>query len=88
MTPKLTKELTDALHATEDGQVEAIDPETGRVYFVVAGPIHQRAMEALRRQDDRDAIARGIADMEAGQEIAVDEAHANLRQDLRSRYDA
>ncbi len=88
MTPKLSKELTDALKARDDGQLEAIDPETGRVYFAVDSAVHQRAMEALRRQEDHGAIARGLEDMGAGRVVPVDEAHARLRDALRSRHEA
>ena len=88
MTPKLSKELTDALKARDDGQFEAIDPETCRVYFVVDSAVHQRAMEVLRRQEDHDAIARGLEGMEAGRVVPVDEAHARLREELRSRHEA
>ena len=88
MTPKLSKELTDALKARDDGQLEAIDPETGRLYFVVDSAVHQRAMEALRRQEDHDAIARGLEDMEAGRVLPVDEPHARLREELHSLHEA
>jgi hypothetical protein len=82
MTAKLSKELTDALQASDSGHVEMIHPETGQVYFVVNGEIHQRAMEALRRQQDHDAIARGIEDMEAGRGRPLEEVDADIREEF------
>lgn len=82
MTVKLSKELVSALHAMGDGELEVIDPETQRVYVLVDCETHRRAMEALRRQQDRDAIAEGLAEMVAGQGKPVDEAFSDLRSRL------
>ncbi len=35
MTPRLSKELSDALKASGAEELEAVDPATGRVYVVV-----------------------------------------------------
>lgn len=85
MTAKLSKELSAALHATGDREHEVIDPDTERKYFLVDREAHLRAMEALRRQQDRDAIAQGIAEMEAGEGISVDEARQLARARLVAR---
>lgn len=85
MIVKLTKELAAALHATGEGELEVVDPETLRLYLIVDSEIHRRAMEALRCQQDRDAIAQGIAEMEAGEGIPVDEARRLTRQQLLAR---
>jgi hypothetical protein len=45
----------------------------------VASDIHRQAMDALRRQQDRDAIAEGLAQMELGQGQPLDEAFAAMR---------
>ena len=79
MTAKLTKELSDALNSSGKNEVEAIDPTTGRVYFIVDGETHRQAKEALRQQQDREAIAKGIAQMEAGQTKPLDEAFEDIR---------
>ena len=42
MTAKLTKELAAALHATGDRELKVIDPDTSRVYFIVASLFHRR----------------------------------------------
>lgn len=85
MTAKLNKELTDALHATGGSELEVVDPETQRTYFLVDGETHRRAMEALRRQQDRDAITQGLAEMESGKGISVDEARRLTRERLLAR---
>lgn len=85
MTAKLTKELAAALHATGERELEVVDPDTQRLYFVVDAEVHRQAMEALRRQQDRDAIARGIAEMEAGAGISLDEAFDEIRANLGLR---
>lgn len=85
MSAKLSKELADALHATGECQLEVVDPDTNRTYIIVDSEVHRRAMEALRRQQDRDAIAQGIAEMEAGEGISVDEARKFTRERLLAR---
>ncbi len=82
MTAKLTKELAAALHATGEGELEVVDPETSQLYFIVDGETHRQAMEALRRQQDRDAIAQGIAEMEAGKGMPLAEAFNDIRSNL------
>jgi len=82
MATILNKELAAALHATGDRELELVDPETQRTYVLVDSETHRRAMEALRRQQDRDAIAEGIAQMESGQGRPLDEAFSNLRSRL------
>lgn len=78
----LTKELAAALLATGKSELEVVDPETQRTYFLVDGDTHRRAMEALRRQQDRDAIAEGLAQMKAGQGKPLDQAFSDMRARL------
>lgn len=85
MTAKLTKDLSAALHATGEGELEVVDPETSRLYLIVDSDTHRQAMDALRRQQDRDAIALGIAEMEAGEGIPVEEARKLTRERLLAR---
>lgn len=85
MTAKLNKELAAALHATGESELEVVDPDTQRTYFVVDAEIHRRAMDALRRQQDRDAIAQGIAEMEAGEGVPLSEAFDDIRANLGLR---
>lgn len=83
MTPNLTTELSAAIDASGTGSVEAVHPGTNRTYVIVDGDTHHRAMEALRRQQDHDAIATGIAQMEAGEGSPLDEAVERVRSRLQ-----
>lgn len=85
MTFKLNKDLVDALNASGNDSLEVIDPGNNRTYVVVDAETHRQAMGALRRQRDREAIAEGIAQMEAGQGIPLEEAREQTRQHLLSR---
>ncbi len=82
MTEKLTKELAAALQSTGSRELEVVDPETSRRYIIVDSETHRRAMEALRRQEDRDAISEGLAQMEDGQGRPLDQAMADMRSRL------
>ena len=82
MIAKLTKELSAALHATSDKRLEVIDPETNCIYMLIDGETHRQAMEALQRQQDRDAIAEGLSQMESGQGKPLDVAFAEIRTRL------
>jgi hypothetical protein len=52
MQPILTKDLSDALCASESLELEVIDPVSQRVYLIVDVELHRRATEALRSQED------------------------------------
>lgn len=82
MAAKLTKKLAAALHAAGYTELEVIDPDTERTYFLVDSDIHLRAMEALRRQQDHDAIGEGIAQMEGGEGKPLDQAFYEMRARL------
>lgn len=85
MTVKLTKELGRCLNAAGKVKHEDVNPDTRRTSFVVDSDTHRRAMDALRSQEDRHAIAQGIAEMEAGEGIPVEEARRLTRQRLLAR---
>jgi len=80
---RITDEQRQALASQHDGPVPAEDAETHQTYFIYPEALHQRAMQALREQDDIAAIQQGIDDMEAGRLIPLEEAEAEIRQDLR-----
>jgi hypothetical protein len=82
MIAKLTKELAAALNATGGRELEVVDPETQRTYFLVDSETHRRAMEALRPQHDRSAVAEGLVQMEEGQGKPLDQAFSDLRSRL------
>jgi hypothetical protein len=82
MIAKLTKEQIDALHASSDQELQVIDPDTQKAYVLVEREKHDRAMDALRRQQDREAIAEGISQMEAGLGKPLDQAMNDIRARL------
>lgn len=82
MAAKLNKELADALQAAGGESLEVVDPVTNRVYRIIDEETHRRAMRALRAQQDRDAIAEGIAQMDAGAGKPAMQAFEELRERL------
>lgn len=81
MTARLNKELSDALRAAGDSELEVVDPSTNRVYFLVDGETHQRARQALRQQEaDWAAIQDGIAQADAGDTMPLDESDRRIRE--------
>jgi hypothetical protein len=70
MTPKLTNEQREALKEGA-GLVPVEDDQTHQVYFLVDRITLGNA--------DRDAIREGIADMEAGRVLTLDELDARIR---------
>lgn len=85
MIPKLNKELSAALDANGNDSLEVVDPSNNRTYFLVDGDTYRQAMDALRRQRDRNAIAEGIVQMEAGDGTPLHEAREQTRQHLLAR---
>lgn len=74
---KLTEEQRAALQQQPDG-VACRDVASQRVYFLVDSEIHQRAMHALKQQQDLEAIREGVRQMEAGGGTPIAEARAEL----------
>lgn len=81
MVIPITDELRDALKASPDGVVVE-DQDAQRTYIVADSAVHEEAMQALRRERDRQSIERGIADMEAGRTMSIDEADQQIRESL------
>jgi predicted transcriptional regulator len=78
MTAKLSKELSDALHSLGDDRLEVVDPLNNRVYYLVEAT----TLAQLEQSSTHNAIAQGIADMEAGRGKPAAEADADLREKL------
>lgn len=66
--------MADALNTGDGAPLEVLDPSSKRTYFVISAETHRRAMGALGRLEDREAIARGIAEMQAGGGLPLEEA--------------
>ncbi len=78
MTPRLSKELLDALRASGAEELEVVDPTTQRLYVICDAEIHQQAKRVL----DREAIRIGIQQMESGEGQPLDEAFEEMRSKL------
>ncbi len=83
MATKLSKELIEALHSSENGEtLEVIDPSDNHSYFIVDAETHRRAMKALREREDWEAIQEGLAQAERGETMPLAEADALMRKKL------
>ncbi len=78
---KLTDEQRVALQRTPEG-ILCEDTTTHRVYLLVDEQVHRRAMLALKQQQDLEAIRRGVAQMEAGGGMPIQDARIQLAQEL------
>jgi hypothetical protein len=78
----LSQDLIAALRAQGGLELEVIDPETLREYVVVGAGMHREAMEALRCQQNLQAIARGFAELQAGQGMELSVAMDSIRETL------
>jgi hypothetical protein len=78
MAPKLTDEQREAIRQRESVKVE--DDKTRKVYFIVEGDLHDRAMQALEEHDARRAIRSGLDDLVAGRVLQFSAFDARLRK--------
>lgn len=81
MKASLSDEQRRALDQQPDG-IEIEDERTRKVYVLTDAELHRRAIEALRKQEDAQAIKAGIDDMEAGQVVSFDEVDRRIRDKL------
>ena len=81
MTPKLTPELSEALHSNGNQPTPVVDPADNQVYFLVT----QSTVDKAQQTEDEEAIRNGIADMEAGEHYSIDEARAELAKRQHNR---
>ena len=66
-------------------RLEVNDPETSRTDVVGDSETHRNAMEALRREQDHQAIARGMAELESGHGVELTVALDSIREKLGLR---
>ena len=81
MKASLSDEQRRALGQHPDG-IEIEDDRTQKVYVLTDAELHRRAMEALRKQEDAQAIQAGIDDMEAGRVVPFEEVDRRIREKL------
>lgn len=77
MTPKITAEQRSALNG-HMGPLPIQDEQTQQVFFL----LDQASLEKLQREADRAAIREGIADMEAGRVLTLEQLDARIRAKL------
>ena len=82
MTPYLTPEQANALHAGGDAPMQIVDPTNQRVYFVVDGGL----LAELTYRADLQAIRDGVADMRAGRSVPIEQARLEDRAELLRRF--
>ncbi len=83
MTPQLNNELEEAVATHPEGAIQ-VQGANGTYWIMTnsAMELHQQAMQTLRQQEDRAAIAEGIRQMEAGQGQPLDEAFDDINRNL------
>ena len=82
MTTKLPEELRQPLRQSPK-EVRLVDEQTQAVYFVMDEETHRRAMRALKEQEDNDAIAEGLQQMETGEGRPLHEVDAAMQRDFK-----
>ena len=82
MSPGLTDDQRRSLQQHPEKPIEFRDEKTKRLYFIVDPVLLDRAQDAMRRLADLAAIQEGIADLEAGRGLPVDEADRQIREKL------
>jgi hypothetical protein len=82
MTAKLTPEQASALHAGGDAPLPVIDPHTNQLYFLV----DQETMASLQQKSDLQAIEAGIADLQAGRTMSLEESQRRTQAALREKF--
>lgn len=78
MITQLSDEQQRALLLSPEG-IEVRDQDTQKVYVFSDADLHRRAMQALKRQQERDSIQAGIDDMEAGRVLPIEQADQQIR---------
>lgn len=77
MIPKLTDEQRAALHG-RIGPLPIEDEQTQQMFFL----LDHATLEKLQRDADHAAIREGIADMEAGRVLTLEELDARIHATL------
>lgn len=85
MSPKLPDDISAALREQPDN-CRVVDPATQRIYVLVDDETHAQAMQALRQQQDLDAIRTGLQQMQAGDTMPLAEARRLSEERLLSRH--
>jgi hypothetical protein len=82
---KLSEEVAEALKASKGEPISVDVPGSDRRFVVVDQTTHDAAMAALELQKNVELIREGIADVEAGRVVPLDEAMDRVRRELGFR---
>jgi predicted transcriptional regulator len=82
MTTKLSEDQRRALLNHPGGPITVEDDESRERFVLVDQALHERAMRALKQQEDLAAIQDGLEDVEAGRVVAFEEVDARIRAKL------
>lgn len=77
MTPKLSSEQRAAL-VGHVGPLPIEDDQSQRVFFL----LDESTLDRLQREADHTAISEGIADLEAGRVMTLEELDTRIRSKL------
>ncbi|MFO1004025.1 MAG: hypothetical protein U0936_27220 [Planctomycetaceae bacterium] len=79
---KLSEEVAEALKAANGEALSVEVPGPDRRFVVVEQSEYDAAMEALALQRNLELIREGVADVEAGRVMPLDEAMERIRREL------
>ena len=79
---KLSEEVAEALKAANGEALSVEVPGFDRRFVVVEQSEYDAAMEALSLQRNVELIREGVADVEAGRVMPLNEAMEQIRQEL------
>lgn len=79
---KLSAEVAEALKAAKGEPLSVEVPGFDRRFVVVEQSEYDAAMEALALQRNVELIREGVADVEAGRVMPLDEAMEQIRREL------
>jgi len=80
--PKLTDEQRQAIQSQAGDFPRVEDDQSNKVYVLVDVDLHQRAMQALRQQEDIDAIQAGLDAVASGDVSPLAEVDRRIREEL------
>lgn len=87
MTPKLTKELADALHINGSVPLPVVDPANDQTYFIVhLDEMTEEARERLQEQQkDLAAIKKGVNEADSGLGVPLEDAMKKVYSNINAR---
>lgn len=78
---KLPSSISEAIKAIDGDELQFVDPETQRVYFLIDSETHRRARAAMQQQEDWEAIQEGVVQAKRGESVSADEFRKQIRDD-------